>query len=806
MTAERLKLSRPDDTSVADVAVRTKVMGVLRPTRRLLRRLLPCSCLSTTLICYVALMSLFCGGSLLAQSTPLKKDSKPITFEDADTIKVLDRCFKEFARIKTEFKDRRDYEAERDAKAEVAVPACEELWTLSQSKRNSVTELECLAGILRIEQEASLILGKGGWIKDKALERLSEAYVDHPRMRLVVGLLMRSSLMESAGLLQDIIDRHPDSATRTLAGWSLLYAGALAPNASLTGVDRAVLIQVCDMLTRNIADLSIPPEAALAAIKRARTKMESLDVGCAAMEIAGKSLGDKPVKLSDLRGKWVVIKFFGGQGRLAPLDREALAAVREQAQKVGMKDVAVLGVTGLSPAAAQQVFPKTDGCHCIVGEDGARAIVDWQVDRLFIRGATYIVDRRGIITHADPFRPIAPELEYALSKEGNRVKLLAQDLLATGAKWQFWDQGVPPAADWNQPRFSTSNWKSGSSPLGYGIPEVATQIAPQKKMKAAPVCSWFRIEFDVKAAITTARYLLTVRADDAAVVWLNGVEVARSELLPDSTTDQTPAREYAETYGVVAAAKHYRIPRELVRPGRNVLAVRLHQAKWSGMDAFLDATLTSQFPDPGQVPSTDWDRQEWAHYLQCLEELTDSERQTLQQLSMNQGINEYVRYSAFTTLVAAGARSGKLVDKLPKGMEGEQRRSLEYQLKDLVPIPHEWRTSKQTALNLLPRAKAVTHLLPQRGDVWFTRALLNYRAGELAQAKADLETSVKLERDLKALPQHSLSVLIAHGLSDKAAAQKAFEAGQQFLKGRDEWDIRRHDAAFWREASAAIGQ
>lgn len=742
------------------------------------------------------------SSSSIAQTSPPQKDIRTQRFEDPEVVKILGKCIQDFARLTEKYRAGRDFEGEREAKEKVGIPACEELWKLSQTRRDSVTELECLAGVLRIENEVSLILGQGGWIKDKVLERLHEQYLTHPRIALVVAILQKKSSDENGELLQGIMDRHADPATRAFAGWSYLRSGVLDEISSRYSVDRAVSIQVCNYLTEHIADLPSSSASTAETIKRARTKLESLDVGCAAMEIKGVSITGKPLKLSDLRGKWVLLKFFGP--RTLPSEFEKL---RTESLKLDPKDFAVLGVTSASTPVARRLLPQIDNWHGIGGEDGARTFEEWQVDGLVPR-ATYILDRQGIIQLVNPFRPISLEMDFLLSKERNKVKLLAGDLVATGATWQYWDDAKSPPDTWNQLDFTATSWKKGPSPLGYGINEVVTRIAPQKQFQTSPVCSWFRTEFNVKETSEKARYLLTVRADDAAVIWLNGVEVARSELLLAHADDQTPSQFSAETYGTVAAPKHYRIPRELIRSGRNVLAARLHQARWNGMDAFMDATLTSQFTTPDQVPNTDWDRQEWMQYLEQLEELTASERQALEQIAATREANEYVRYAAISALVAAGGRSGNLVNKVPTDFDDEQKDSLNHHLKQLLPnlAMQHWTITKREAFDLLPRAKAVIHLLPNDGDARFTQAVLQFRAGEFKLAKESLAACQKLQQQPKELATHALIVLINHGLGDKAATLDAHAVGMKYLQSRGEWEDHRYDRAFWREAMEVVGK
>src|SRR6185295_12527515 len=80
----------------------------------------------------------------------------------------------------------------------------------------------------------------------------------------------------------------------------------------------------------------------------------------------------------------------------------------------------------------------------------------------------------------------------------------------------------------------------GKAPLGYGDP-VATTI-PQ----AAPGTTYYRAKFRVDDLALIKTMELKLRADDGAVVWLNGEEIARRNMPTGAVFHPTPASALVE--------------------------------------------------------------------------------------------------------------------------------------------------------------------------------------------------------------------------------------------------------------------
>lgn len=158
----------------------------------------------------------------------------------------------------------------------------------------------------------------------------------------------------------------------------------------------------------------------------------------------------------------------------------------------------------------------------------------------------------------------------------------------SGAVWRYSATGASPGTGWAAPGFDDSAWPSGRSQLGFGDGDEITVVPFGPDPANKYVTTYFRITFDV-ASIPAAGVSLSLNADDGAVVYLNGVEVARDNIGTGVVTYGTFAAERSpeNVYTTFPIA-----PSSLV-VGVNTLAVEVHQS-WAGSsDLSMDLRLAA---------------------------------------------------------------------------------------------------------------------------------------------------------------------------------------------------------------------
>lgn len=185
----------------------------------------------------------------------------------------------------------------------------------------------------------------------------------------------------------------------------------------------------------------------------------------------------------------------------------------------------------------------------------------------------------------------------ALLLAGSASALFAFDttLVAAGSTWKYLANGSNQGTAWRASSFDDSVWPSGPAQLGYGDGDEQTVVPFGPNANQKYITTYFRRAFTVAdPGAFNSLNLATIR-DDGAVVYLNGVEVWRSNM-PATFGYQTLAAADAgssESTFVTAA-----IPVSGLVAGQNVLAVEIHQNDAASSDMSFDLRLVASTDAP----------------------------------------------------------------------------------------------------------------------------------------------------------------------------------------------------------------
>jgi hypothetical protein len=158
---------------------------------------------------------------------------------------------------------------------------------------------------------------------------------------------------------------------------------------------------------------------------------------------------------------------------------------------------------------------------------------------------------------------------------------------------------------WRQWDFvEDGTWRTGQTPIGYADGDDNTVINMQNLFSTV----YLRHVFTVDAGAMPARLLLRVYVDDGAVVWINGVEVARVFVAPGG------APAYND-FGINHEAAWEEVtladPAGILVEGLNILTIHALNTTLDSSDFSIDAELrtapagpSSSAPTPGRVNST----------------------------------------------------------------------------------------------------------------------------------------------------------------------------------------------------------
>lgn len=124
-------------------------------------------------------------------------------------------------------------------------------------------------------------------------------------------------------------------------------------------------------------------------------------------------------------------------------------------------------------------------------------------------------------------------LIWASGKDRRTPPLLTGGpLISEGSDWRYLDNGQDPGTNWRNLSFDDAAWASGPAPLGYGPLDnyAATEISYGGDAQNKFIQTHIRKTFTVGDASAYESLELRLWIDDGAVVYLNGVEIARERM------------------------------------------------------------------------------------------------------------------------------------------------------------------------------------------------------------------------------------------------------------------------------------
>ena len=180
---------------------------------------------------------------------------------------------------------------------------------------------------------------------------------------------------------------------------------------------------------------------------------------------------------------------------------------------------------------------------------------------------------------------------------------VVEDLIVpAGSIWRYLDDGSDQTTLWRAADFDDAAWLQGPAQLGYstGDPPEGDEVTPVEfggDEANKFITTYFRREFSLLDPATVEALNVGLLRDDAAAVYLNGVEIVRDTALPAGAAFDTPA---STSTGVPDESTFFAhsvdlstLPAGTLVAGRNVLAVEVHQSGPTSSDLSFDFTLAA---------------------------------------------------------------------------------------------------------------------------------------------------------------------------------------------------------------------
>lgn len=162
-------------------------------------------------------------------------------------------------------------------------------------------------------------------------------------------------------------------------------------------------------------------------------------------------------------------------------------------------------------------------------------------------------------------------------------------VLNWGSPWRYNDSRADLGTAWRQVGYNDGAWASGPGQLGFGEGDEATQLSPGPSNNRL-LTAYFRSTFNVANPAAVQSMAIDLLRDDGGVVYINGVEVARTNMPAGTIT----AKSYAPL-GLWGAEEqtpiNVAVPPSVLQPGVNTIAVEIHQNSRSSSDLSFDARV-----------------------------------------------------------------------------------------------------------------------------------------------------------------------------------------------------------------------
>jgi Calcineurin-like phosphoesterase/Bacterial Ig-like domain/Purple acid Phosphatase, N-terminal domain len=169
-----------------------------------------------------------------------------------------------------------------------------------------------------------------------------------------------------------------------------------------------------------------------------------------------------------------------------------------------------------------------------------------------------------------------------------------QTFISFGSSWKYLDNGSNQGTAWRATGFNDAAWASGNAQLGYGDGDEATVVSFGPNANAKYITTYFRKTINITNPLAFASFSGSVKRDDGVVIYVNGVEVYRSNMPAGTISSTTLASSAASDDG--NTAQNFTISNTAFVSGNNVIAVEMHQNAANSSDLSFDLQLIGTVP------------------------------------------------------------------------------------------------------------------------------------------------------------------------------------------------------------------
>ena len=163
-------------------------------------------------------------------------------------------------------------------------------------------------------------------------------------------------------------------------------------------------------------------------------------------------------------------------------------------------------------------------------------------------------------------------------------------LIPFGSSWKYLDNGTNQGTAWSAVSFNDATWRSGNAQLGYGDGDEVTVVSFGSNSSNKYITTYFRKTINITGVNNYASFKLECKRDDGIIIYVNGIEVSRSNMPAGTVAYNTLATAAASDDG--NTIQTFTIAAGLFTEGNNSIAAEVHQNAATSSDISFDLQLT----------------------------------------------------------------------------------------------------------------------------------------------------------------------------------------------------------------------
>jgi len=196
---------------------------------------------------------------------------------------------------------------------------------------------------------------------------------------------------------------------------------------------------------------------------------------------------------------------------------------------------------------------------------------------------TYIIDAEVTINNDED------TINNVLSKSISVVNEVDMLFFNQGSSWNYWDSGSNPGASWNTLGFNASSWQVGTGHFGFGEGDEQTTLNNGLESY------YFRKKVNIPDVNQLNQVYFHMVHDDGAVIYINGQEAVRTEMMPLGTISHTTTARQSSNTTNENNFYTYKVSSNYFLTGINTIAVSMHNRSTTNDDVSFDCYVTSSY-------------------------------------------------------------------------------------------------------------------------------------------------------------------------------------------------------------------